>query len=194
MPIDLVSDLASGLSTVSVSQTRQTRFVFGSFDNMANLQPESSSPLETYARTGIGRLEEHAKQSDEERLSDRQDIDHLHEQVIDLTDKVSKINDMLACSLHGVLPGPESVAEIHSGLQTPEGRRKSVKDYGMPWVAKVRPSWPVPALEDNDFLFAVTNYLKGSDSASRKNKHASPTPSSAYAKVHQLLAFFFFCC
>lgn len=174
---DLVSDLASGLSTVSVSQTRQTRFVFGSFENMANLQPESNSPLETYARVAIGQLEEHAKQSDEDRLSTRQDVHHLHDQVHDLTDAVSKINDMLAYSLHGVVPGPESVAEIHSALQTLESRQKAVKDYGMAWVAKVRPSWPSGALEDNDFLFAVTDYLKGSDSGVTGTP-AAPVPST----------------
>ena len=84
MPIESSSeqDLASSLSAVSVSLTRQTRFVFGSWlSDMASLQPPAGSPLELYARTGIGRLEEQAKKLTEDRNVDRQDMHYLQEQV-----------------------------------------------------------------------------------------------------------------
>ena len=69
---DLVSELASGFSTVSVSRTEQIPFVFGRFDSMTSLQAAASSALEIAGRTG--RLEEQAKQLAEDRNSDRQDF------------------------------------------------------------------------------------------------------------------------
>ena len=166
-----MSDLASVFTTVSVTETGQHPLVFGTVPQAAMSATEQ-----------IARLEAFATQSTLDRNGDRQDLHFLQEQVQTLSENVAKLNDTLAYSMNGVLPGPESEAEIHSALKTLDGRQKSVKDFGMAWAAKVRPSWPPEALADNDFLFAVTDHLRGSESGVPKTP-AAPMPSQKSAEV-----------
>lgn len=48
----------------------------------------------------------------------------------------SKLTHTMAFSLDGA-PGPETEAEVHAALRTSEGRQRSVKELGMPWLTKV---------------------------------------------------------
>ena len=50
----------------------------------------------------------------------------------------------------------------------------------MPWLAKVRDSWPLEALRDNSFVIAFGDYLKASEAGVPEIPDA-PVPSQKSA-------------